>query len=207
MADIPIINAPTATKPIDFLAVIGKYGGISKANKFVTRINPPMSLLSTIDGIGHIFRDMEFLCESSQLPGRTLTTTEARYYGPNQKFPYQSVYTDLDLTFVCRAELYEKDLFDTWLQLINPVASFDFRYKDNYATTIEVIQFSELPVEGTNNHKPVYQVFFENAFPTNINPLPLIWADDSHHRITVSFSYDRWYRNGEVPEKLISNLI
>lgn len=205
MADIPIFNAPNTSKPVDFLAVAGRYGGVAKTNKFVTRITPTTNLAQLFSGVSAIFKDLEFLCETSELPGRTLQTADVRYYGPTVKFPYQTQYSELTLTFVCRAEMHEKDLFDSWMQFINPVANYNFRYKDEYATTIEVFQFSEQAITpGSKSPKPTYQIYFEKAYPIAINPLALAWSDmDSLHRLQVTFAYDRWYRMGEIPGQVL----
>lgn len=202
MANIPIQNAPTTSKPVDFMAVAGRYGSVAKANKFITRINPG-NLTILFEGAISIFRDLEFLCETSELPGRNLITQDYRYYGPTQKFPYQTQYNELNLTFLCRTEMHEKDLFDSWLQYINPLAHYNFRYKDEYSVTIEVFQFSEQALNNSKNPKPTYQVYFEKAYPISVNPLSLNWADDGLQRLQVSFAYDRWYRAGEIPGAII----
>ncbi len=200
------------------MAVAGRYGGVAKQNKFITRITPrsnllgvssegtPLGTASLFQGALAIFQDLEFLCETSELPGRTLQTADVRYYGPVNKFPFQSVYADLNLTFICRSEMHEKDLFDSWMQLINPVSNYDFRYKDDYSVTIEVFHFAEIASE-TNPQaaKPTYQVYFENAYPISVSPISLTWADDGLARLQVTFAYDRHYRAGELPGMFIPN--
>jgi hypothetical protein len=196
MANIPIIDAPKNNDLNDFRAVLGRYSGLSKTNKFVVQIVPSVALVNMFEGAKDIIRDLQFLCEVSELPGRSIATSEVRYYGPSVKFPFQTAYTEISLTFICRGDLFERDFFDSWMQYINPIKHYDFRYKDDYATTVHIFQYSDV-AEDYKFLDPVYQISLENAFPINLNPQQLVWADDSYHRIGVTLNYDRWYRAGE----------
>jgi hypothetical protein len=122
------------------------------------------------------------------MPGRGFMSTDIRYYGPNFKVPYQSVYEDLNLTFICRSEFLERGFFDNWMNLINPVKDFNFQYRDNYKSTVKLHQFSEF------SDASVYSFIFDEAYPILVSPQPATWADDNFHRLTVSFTYRRWYR-------------
>jgi hypothetical protein len=74
--------------------------------------------------------------------------------------------------------------------IINPVRSFNFDYRDTYSSTIRLHQFSDIANESK------YTFTFEEAYPILVSPQPATWADDNFHRLTVSFTYVRWYREG-----------
>jgi hypothetical protein len=170
--------------PLDmdrFRGVSNDSGGPAKSNRFLVQIEGgPFA--------DDIQQDLMFLCEAAELPGRGFMSTDIRYYGPNFKAPYQTVYEDLNLTFICRDQFKERKFFDDWLDYINPVRSFNFTYKDNYTTQIRLHQFSEI------ENKATYSFTFEKAYPILVSPQPATWADDNFHRLTVSFTYWRWYR-------------
>lgn len=164
-------------------SVSNNYGGPAKSNRFLVQIlgTPPNSA-------GQILDDLSFLCEASELPGRGFMSTDIRYYGPNFKAPYQTVYEDLNLTFICRDEFLEREFFDNWMAYINPVNSYNFAYRDQYAKTIKLLQLSDY------SNEVKYSFTFDEAYPILVSPQPATWADDNFHRLTVSFTYVRWYR-------------
>ncbi len=71
----------------DMLGVISGLGGLTKSSKFLVRIIPPRSLF----GLGG--RYLEFLCDSTNLPGLSWQTDEIKMagYGNIEKRPYGSV--------------------------------------------------------------------------------------------------------------------
>lgn len=195
MASNYISNAPE----IDTLdlttarAVMDAYGGLAKSCRFFVRILPSGSLLTEYS---KDVRDFSYLCESAEFPGRGFMSTDLRYYGPNFKMPYQSSYEDLNLTFICRNEFTEREFFDNWMELINPVSTYNFSYRSEYEATIEMYQMSDLDTEGETTSNAVYSFRFEHVYPMLISPQPATWADDNFHRLTVGFTYTRWYRPG-----------
>ena len=146
-------------------------------------ITPPGSIMSLMTA-----GELAFRCESTTLPGRTLATSDLRIYGPSEKFPYQTTYEDIVMTFICSGSMAEKTFFDGWLGLINPSSKWNFEYKENYATTIEIDQFDR-------QFKKPYKVKLVDAFPISVNQLDLDWSNNStYHKLSVTFAYTSWER-------------
>lgn len=199
-----------------FASALHRYGGVAKANKYAVSI-APNNALTKIGGLD-VMRDLVFLCENAEFPGRTIVTSDVRYYGPVFKFPFQTSYNEVNFTFICRDGFYEKGLMDSWMEIINPVRTYDFAYKTDYATRIDIFQFSEFGETVTRANsptaeeaaagmtstrtgkllKPIYQTTLENAFPINIGAMTLNWGDDQYHRLTVTFCFDRHYRSEDI---------
>lgn len=181
---VPPVNTNIPLDMERFRGVSSSDGGPAKSNRFLVQITGgPLFLKGS-----NIQEDLSFLCEASEFPGRGFMSTDVRYYGPNFKAPYQTVYEDLNLTFICRDEFRERQFFDDWLNYINPIDSYNFQYKDYYTSTIRLHQFAE--TENTAR----YSFTFDKAYPVLVSPQPVTWADDNFHRLTVSFTYVRWYR-------------
>jgi hypothetical protein len=185
MASVEFPNTITELDMQKFRSISAAAGGPAKSNRFLLQITGGPQIIRN-----GTQSDLSFLCEAAELPGRGFMSTDIRYYGPNFKAPYQSVYEDLNLTFICRDEFMERELFDDWMNIINPIRSFNFEYKDSYTSTIRLHQFSDLANEAK------YSFTFEKAYPILVSPQPATWADDNFHRLTVSFTYVRWYREG-----------
>lgn len=128
---------------------------------------------------------LTFRCESAQVPGREIATQDLKIYGPVEKLPYHSNYGDATLTFICSSSMVEKNLFDLWMDYINPPETWNFRFKNNYVTNIDVIQYDP-------TRKNTYQVTLIDAFPIGMSQLDLNWADDGYHRLSVTFAYTYW---------------
>ncbi len=78
-------------------------------------------------GYGPFLRDMMYLCDATEFPGRGMDILETRYYGPAINFPRNSKYSgELSMSFLVRNEAFERQLFDDWMEIINPTNTFDF---------------------------------------------------------------------------------
>ena len=131
---------------------------------------------------------MVYLCEVAEFPGRSFMNSDIRYYGPSVKFPFQSVYEDVNFTFLCRPKSEERFFFDGWMEKVNPISTFDFNYKIDYTCSVDVFQLDE-------QHKTSYMITLVEAYPIQISPQPVTWADDNFQRLAVTFTYSKWYRS------------
>lgn len=201
MASINIENAPTALDMQTFRAISASYGSLAKSCRFAVKITPTGISNPLTQYVSTMFRDLVYLCEVAEFPGRGFQNVDLRYYGPNFKMPFQSTYEDINLTFLCRAQSLERQLFDDWMDLINPITSYDFNYRDDYASQIDIYQFSEFKAEGsTVGPSAEYMFTLKDAWPVLVNPQPVTWADDQFLRLGVTFTYTKWSRgNLEVP--------
>lgn len=137
----------------------------------------------------NITRYLSLQCENAELPGVSLLTQEAKVYGPIYKVPYQKQYNDMTLNFIATNDFYERKLFDKWIECIMPNDTNNLRFpkseKGGYMTDITVIQFDEFI-------KQIYAVKLIDAFPISVAPMTLSWSDDSFHRVSVQFAYQRY---------------
>lgn len=188
-------QAPKDLTMLDFRAISQDFGGLAKSCRFATVIRP---VGRYIQPYATFTRDLTYLTEIAELPGRGFMNIDVRYYGPNHKLPFQTTYEDMNLTFLCRTDSYERKFFDDWMLVINPINSFDFNYRDDYRADIDIYQFSEI---GDMNEEPeaVYGITIKNAYPLLVNPQPVTWSDDQFQRLVVSFTYTHWTRYGLDP--------
>ena len=134
-------------------------------------------------------RYLALQCETAELPGKTLMTHDAKVYGPSFKVPYMSQYGDTNLTFICTNDFYERKLFDRWVEAINPTDTNNLRYakgeKTRYMTNIKIIQYDDFI-------KQIFAIELIDAFPIGIAAQPLSWAEDTFHRLSVQFAYQKY---------------
>jgi hypothetical protein len=181
-------NAPAPISMEEFKAVSDDLGGPAKSCRFVVRILPEGTEVRTAAATG-ISRDLVYLCESAEYPGRGFENASIRYYGPTFKMPFQSSYEDVNLTFICRNHSKERKFFDDWQSIIQPNDTFNFSYRQSYNATIEIFHIDDFG-------KPQYSFSLKEAFPLLVNAQPLTWSDDQFLRLGVSFTYKWWTRPG-----------
>jgi hypothetical protein len=157
---------------------------LARPNKFDVFIPIPVGLAPYLT----VSRALNYRCESTDLPGRAIATTTQKIYGPEEKFPYQTTYNDINLTFICTDKMEEKNFFDAWLEYINPSVTFNFKYKQKYAVNLRINQYDV-------RNKVSYSVDLVEAFPIGINEMPLDWSSDGYHKLTVTFAYTKWRNN------------
>ena len=181
-----------------FRSVIDRYGGLAKVARFGIKIhaNGPGGFLTNQT---NILNDLTFLCESAELPGRALNVMEYRYGGSGSKYPSQTLYSEMALTFICRNDMQERKFFDNWMEAINPSTSYEFGYKSFYTTQIDIYAFSDNN-EGTVEFpvlKENYSAKLVKAYPINVNSMPVVWADENFHRLQVQFAFTEWQKINE----------
>jgi len=157
---------------------------LARSSRFDVNINTPLAMIPYVSSA----KRLNYRCESANLPGRTFATTEQKTYGPIEKHPYLTTFTDLQLMFIVDDDMSQKVFFDAWLNYINPQYNNNFRYKNNYTTIITINQY-----DVTN--KLSYSINLYDAFPISMNQLDLNWSNDGFHKLSVDFAYTYWQNN------------
>jgi hypothetical protein len=158
---------------------------VARASRFDVYVPIPPVLLPYFSSV----RTLQFRCENAQLPGKTLSTTEQRFgSAPVEKYPYQTAFTDIDLTFIVDDDMQQKLLFDGWMNYISPVYNYNLRYKSDYTTAITINQYNV-------QNELSYSVNLYDAYPIAMNQLDLDWTSDGHHKLVVTFAYTNWQNN------------
>lgn len=169
---------------------------IARPSRFDVEIPIPVGLIP----YRGTARRMSMRCENAELPGRTIATMNQKIYGVEEKFPYQSTFGDIALTFIVGDDMKEKLLFDAWMNWINPTINYNLKYKADYASTLRINQYDL-------QNKVSYSVDLIDAYPISMNSMNLDWSSDSHHRLIVVFAYTSWRNNSleNLTMELIEN--
>lgn len=172
-----------------FKSVLDNGGSLAKACRYIVAIKPTTAIKS-------FPRELHYLCEAAEFPGRGFNVVQTRYYGPSQMYPVNSEYQPLSLTFMCRSDSQERRFFDDWLDLINPVDNFNFEYPEKYYCQIELYQYAEYGSNQSTTPTPhiSYQWRLNKAWPTLVSPQPVGWAEQDILRMSVTFAYKYWDR-------------
>jgi hypothetical protein len=162
-------------------------------NRYVAMIFPPLS--PPIDT-----KTLSMRVESAELPGKTITTSEARLYGPIRKIPYNLGFIDSTFTFMCSDNyLIEKRLFDNWANYIVDQDTFNAEYYDSLIGSINLQLLNDM-------NEIMYEVEYLEAFPINVSAINVGYGQmNDYAKFSVTFSYRKWKRIAHAPDELADN--
>jgi len=158
-------------------------------------------------GLNYDKQLMELTCLEASLPGSSLATIETMdYTGVTEKHAYRRLYDDtIDFTFlVTQTDNYQQiRFFDAWLRFINneqegrkigqPNFYSRVKYPKDYQTGVTVTKFEKNLGSGINGAVPLLIYNFIGAYPKAINSVPVSYDQSDLLRVTVSFTYTRYY--------------
>ena len=164
----------------------------AKQSHFVVRAYFPATL-QTVNSMNIAGRELQFRVDSAEIPGRSLQTLQVKPYGGGltHKVPYDVTYPDVSMSLICGGDLAEKAVFQDWQNLAigTHALSGDLRYGarlgyfDTYSgSNIEIVQYNQAGQVSSITT-------LIRAYPVTVNSLPLSWASEDIHRVTVQFAY------------------
>ena len=156
-------------------------GVINEANVYLTTENTEK-----------ITSRLSWLCDTINIPSRSLTTTEFRTYGLPVKRPYGSVYTESQMEFLCTRNMGEKKFFDAWLNYIFNNNSYDIAYYDNYKTDIDIYHFDRSVSSASDLDKSTYHIKLEEAYPTLVGELSMNHTATEVLKLPITFTYKKY---------------
>jgi hypothetical protein len=162
----------------------------------------------SIAGGANIGRLLTLSCSDASLPGSTLATHELNndVTGVTQRHAYRRLYDDrADFTFYVDQNYSQIRIFEEWMRIISGesndprIAANIFRpirikYPISYKETIYITKFERDLQTENQSQKMIYE--FYNAFPVSIGSMPVSYESSQLLKVTVSFTYDRYYAGG-----------
>ena len=171
----------------NFTSVIAKKG-LASSNKFEVAIHFPS---------GTSEKDMNLMCESVSIEGKSINTTADRQYGITREVAYAApVYNPITLSFYCTEKLEEKKKLDAWQNICvktnnattKEVGTFDVGYYDDYTKNSKII-VTKLDTSGNS----VFTFEYVEVYPKSITSIELSHAVAAGPlKISAVFNYSYW---------------
>lgn len=147
---------------------------------------------------------LEFSCSEASLPGVNYLTNEINddFHGVTERYAYRRSYDDrMDFTFYVDRDYRPINFFESWMAFIAGEKSrkapvdrtyfYRVEFPDNYTTDELYITKFERDI-GTQNEGPTLTYRFINAYPININTMPVSYESSQLLKCTVSFTFSRY---------------
>ena len=147
---------------------------------------------------------IELSCSEASLPGVNYMTNEINddFHGITERYAYRRSYDDrMDFTFYVDRDYRPINFFESWIAFIagekqKPATAdrnyfYRVEFPDNYTTDELYITKFERDI-GTPEEGASLTYRFINAFPININTIPVSYESSQLLKCTVSFSFSRY---------------
>ena len=167
----------------NFSAQIAKKG-IASPNKFAVKFTRVPSIALGKDK----HSDLNLMCESVALAGRSVQSLLDRQYGLNREVAYNGpTYTPVTLAFLCSANYVEKRIFDRWNNMVVDISKgYDVAYYNSYIGEMQVIA---LDIKGN----AAFTMIYKECWPKTISAIELNHSTvNTPVRITVEMQYAYW---------------
>lgn len=155
-----------------------KSQGLAQPNRFSVLFTPPLGVDTTN------LKEVLMMCTKVSMPGVSFAADPVRTYGESRQAPYDKVYVPARLTFIVRANLYEKKLFDAWMNFIRPDETRAFAYYQDYISDMQVGVISQ-------SDKSAYTMTMLEAYPKSVGEIQF---DQSNINVPMTLDVDFQYR-------------
>lgn len=201
---------PGNSKLTKFYASLRKHP-IARTNRFDVLFTMPEILTGYSSSESATL--LQLRCETANVPGVTITTTDVqRYgYGMMEKVPTGATMADFTCSFVGDDEGLIYKLFYRWMNGIvkwdgkpshnspmsyNGLRPYEHEYKSKYSATIQLLTYNEAEDQLIS-----YSLY--EAFPTSIGEIQYNWGDnDNLARIPINFAYS-YFKVDKIDEDVI----
>jgi hypothetical protein len=171
---------------------------VVRPNLFKAQITLPLVNFSAADRT--LISKFEFRCEATEIPGRTLATTDDQSTGTTKKLAYDVTYNDINFNIIASEDMNERYIFEKWINSIVLPSGHNTQYASggiveyykNYAGgTVDIYQLRD-------DGQTVCKYTLHYAYPIQISPMNLTWGEfDTYQRFTVTMTYR--YHTMEFP--------
>jgi len=178
----------------DILARYRTNEGYAHPNLYEVIINPPQgqqlsnTYSTTNMGNSRKLKQLSLRCESVNLPGQNISTTDdTNIYGPIRQVAESVNFAeDIGLTFQASSGLEERDYFEDWHRRIYNEQNWNMQYYDTYVGSLEIYLLDR-------ENKRRYGLKCWEAYPKTIGPIALSYGTNNEiARISVDFIFRYW---------------
>jgi len=145
-----------------------------------------------LDG-GTLNNTFRFRCEATELPGRTISTSDDQAYGPTTKYAYETGYQDINLQIIASEDFRERAFFEVWMENVINQSNLRNGNKSNAGLSKYYSQYATGQVrifQVSSDRKQLARYTLYNAYPIQISPMNLSWEEqNTYQRFSVTMTY------------------
>jgi len=138
-------------------------------------------------------RGLRAFCETIEMPGRNLNTTDFRTYGPKREIVYGHSFSgEVTATFYTDKFLRQRSFFELWQGAAFDSGTNNVHFYDEYVGAIRIYQLGAFAAENDRD-RISYGVHLYECFPKAINAVNYSQgANDEIQKVSVTFAFRNW---------------
>lgn len=167
----------------EFKSNIDKYG-TARPSRYDILISGPNTPIVTSE----ISELLSTRCESANIPGIQIVTTNNKLYGghPDFNIPNGRKHDEVQLTFLETEEYKIKYFFEEWHSKITDMKNGQISYYKDICKDIDIRMYSD---KDNLTNSFVYEIKLIDAIPTRTEIISINWSDvDQLFKLTVNIS-------------------
>lgn len=170
---------------IDDLLSYFNSNGVARLNRFRIDIPLPTSLLFLQNDL-NIDKSytLNLLCDTTGLPGTTISTSEYGAVRNTIKIPQSITHDDIEFSFYLDGSMTPKKIFEAWVDLVVNKTTFRTAYLRDIVSDIVV---QNLDAEGS----VMYGVKLIDAYPIGIPSITMSNDLENIEKMAVTFTFAR----------------
>lgn len=184
MATTPDVKVPTLR---EFIALVRKKG-LARQERFFVEISA-------------LNQDLTLLCDEATLPGKNIAVRTLRINGMDE---YRAATVDyggnsITLTFIIDTDWTARQAMEEWVATCvnNRMEGNEVGFYADYVQNIGL--YTLVPQdEREAPEKIAFYINLIDCFPTSINVMPLSYAANGVHKMSVTLSYKYWTSSFET---------
>lgn len=132
-------------------------------------------------------------CLTTSLPGRSLMSTGFKIYGNPVDQVYETSYlSEISMTFRVGQDMFERDFFESWMNLAVSYETADLKYPDEYMTRMKIYQLDPSDYR-------IYCLGLNNVFCKTLSDMELSTdSTDMIHTVNVTLGYSDYAVIGRI---------
>lgn len=169
--------------------------GLGSTNRFAVYMTPPPML------VGQNMGFLMFRTVNAELPGINMNRMNVKPHGygnPRSMPTNYTLFPDISITYMASADLREYKFFSAWMDGIvkrpgtksegNSVdKTHTVNYLTEYGCSMSIVMYSE-------TGEPVYECYFKDLYPVNMQNVTLSWDNNNQiFQFVVTYAYSAWY--------------
>jgi len=199
-----------------FLAQVNQGEGFARSNRFIVRINPPVTekVLRRSAGPAGRFTEeisakyggknelesnqtlenVNMMCNKVTMPNRDINTAAHQMYGPRREMPYAYSYSaQVECTFYGDKFLRQRLFFENWQKKIMDIGSHHMRYYNDYIGSMDIMQLGQFDSKQDDDARVTYAVRLNEVYPQTIGSIDMAYGNDNQiTEVPVTLNFRTW---------------
>ena len=194
-----------------FMANIGQGEGMARPTRYLVRFNMPNKIVISNSNVGpaiakqgindvggqELARTVGMMCESIEMPERSVTTADEFIYGPKRQMPIGYNFPGtVELSVYGDKFLRQRMFFESWQKMIFDIDSHNMNYYDEYTGSVDIMQLGSFQSDNDRD-RVTYMVRLYECYPSTIGSYDYSYNSVNEIvKLPITLTYRNWRNLG-----------